>query len=149
MAAGAITLYDNSIKYMIDGTIDVDTDTLKVVLLATSYTPASTHDVYADIDQDVTTTGDYSAQTLASVTVTATGGVATIDAADTSFGTGVTIGNIKYAAIVKQAATSALVTGDKLLAYMNMNTASAGATVSSSSSDFQITWNSSGIITAS
>lgn len=149
MAAGAFTLYANSIKYMIDGTIDVDTDTLKVVLLKTTYTPSSAHDTYTSLTAAVTTTGDYAAQTLGSVTVTVTGTTTKIDAADTSFGTGVTIGNIKYCAIVKQAATAGLVTGDKVFGYMNLNTASAGATVSSNASDFQINWNASGIVTAS
>lgn len=37
--ATATTLYDNTRRFLIDGTIDIDTDTIKVALLSSAYAP--------------------------------------------------------------------------------------------------------------
>lgn len=67
--------------------IDFLTDTIKVALLANTYTPAmATHDFWNDVSaNEVAATNGYAAQTLASKTVAVSGGVATIDAADPVF----------------------------------------------------------------
>ncbi len=47
--AASFTLYNSFLKYVGDGTIDLDTDTLKLCLVTSSYTPDVTHDVLADV----------------------------------------------------------------------------------------------------
>jgi hypothetical protein len=79
MAAGTLTLYDAFAKSCADGTIDLDSDTFKVALLTSGYTPSQSHTQYSDLTNEVaagtgyTTTG----QALTNVTWSQTAGVAT------------------------------------------------------------------------
>lgn len=68
---------------------DIDTDSLRNILVTNTYTPAfTTHDEYADVTNEITGTG-YSATgvVLGSVTSAVSGGVYTFDAADSSWTT--------------------------------------------------------------
>lgn len=47
--ATTFTLYNSFLKYIANGTIDLDTNTIKVALVTSAYTPALTHDVLADV----------------------------------------------------------------------------------------------------
>lgn len=47
--ASSFTLYNKFTQYLADGTIDLDSDTIKVALVTSAYTPAATHDVLADV----------------------------------------------------------------------------------------------------
>lgn len=72
--SASFTFYLTGKKKMWDGSIDLDTDTLKMALTTSSYTPApNTHDFFDDITNEVTGTG-YTAggASLASKTLTAT-----------------------------------------------------------------------------
>jgi len=81
MAAGTFTLYDSVAELIADGTIDLDNDTFKITLHAASYTPAAGHDEYADLTNELATANGYTngGATLANVTWSQTGGVATFD----------------------------------------------------------------------
>ena len=117
--------------------LDLDSDTLKVMLVTSSYTPNfGTHDFKDDVSNEVSGTG-YSAggATLGSVTLTQSGGTITFDAADTAWSSS-TI-TARGAVIYDDTLTD-----DPLIAYIDF-----GADYSSSNGTFTIAWNASGIFT--
>lgn len=123
-----------------NGGIDLDTDTIKVALVTSSYTPdIDAHDNFDDITNEVSGTG-YTAggATLGSVTVTVdnTDNEGVFDAADTSWASS-TI-TARGAVIYKSTGTAST---SKLICYVDF-----GSDVTSTSSTFQITWNSEGIL---
>lgn len=74
MATGTWYFYGNGRKFISNGSIDLDTDTIKVALATSSYTPnKDTHNYFDDITNEVSGTG-YTAggATLASKTITLT-----------------------------------------------------------------------------
>lgn len=87
MAADALVFYDSFREYMADGTIDLDGDTFKAILVLSSYTPSvSGHSTYADITNEHANGNGY---TTGGVTVAATwvesSGIVTFDIADPSW----------------------------------------------------------------
>lgn len=119
--------------------IDWLTNTIKVALTTSSYTPnQDTHDFFDDVTNEVTGTG-YTAggATLGSKTLGNTNNVIKFDAADTSWTTS-TI-TARRAVIYKDTGTPST---SPLVAWVDF-----GADVSSSSGTFQITWDSAGILT--
>ncbi len=121
--------------------IDWDSDTIKVALTTSSYTPnQDTHDYFDDITNQVTGAGYTSGgATLASKTVTYTSGTNTqaFDAADVTW-TSSTI-TARYAVIYDSTGVSST---SALIGYVDF-----GADVISSGGDFTIQWNGSGIFT--
>ena len=122
--------------------IDWDSDTIKVALCTSSYTPAQdTHDYFNDITNEVTGTG-YTAggATLANKTVGYTAGTNTqkFDADDVSWTTS-TI-TARYAVIYD--ATPGTSATNPLIGYVDF-----GADVSSTAATFTITWDAAGIFT--
>lgn len=126
-----------------NGSIDLDTDTIKVALVTSSYTPdQDTHDNFDDVTNEVTGTG-YTAggATLASVTVTAdnTDNEGVFDAADVTWSTS-TI-TARGAVVYKSTGTAAT---SPLIAYYDF-----GSDQISSNGDFTIAWNAGGLISLS
>ena len=122
--------------------IDWDSDTIKVMLCTSTYTPnQDTHQFKSDVTNEVSGTG-YTAggATLGSCTTTYTGAsnLLTLDAADTSWATS-TI-TARYAVIYDS--TPATDATRPLIAYVDF-----GADVSSTGGTFQITWDAAGIVT--
>lgn len=122
--------------------IDWDTDTIKVALCTSTYTPnQDTDDYFNDVTNEVTGTG-YTAggETLASKTVTYTAGTNTqaFDAADVSWASS-TI-TARYAVIYVD--TGGAASTDPLIGYVDF-----GEDVSSSAGTFSITWAAGGIFT--
>ena len=121
--------------------IDWDSDTIKVALTTSSYTPnQDTHDYFDDITNQVSGAGYTSGgATLASKTVTYTSGTNTqaFDAADVTW-TSSTI-TARYAVIYDSTGVSST---SPLIGYVDF-----GADVTSSGGDFTIQWNASGIFT--
>jgi hypothetical protein len=140
MAAGSWTFYNDFKEHLAKADVDCNADTFKCVLMTSGYTPSATHSTLSNLT-NIVTDGDYAAQTLASVTVSETGGTVTFDCDDISFGSAVSI-TAKYAAIYDDTHAS-----DALMAYVDLDT--GGGSVSSSSSTFQITINASGVWTLS
>jgi hypothetical protein len=119
--------------------VDLDTDSLKVLLVSADQDAnANTHQDRADVTQEVTGTG-YTAGgvALASVTVTASSGTVTFDAADTTFST-VTIASILGSVVYKDSGSAAT---DLLIVYHDHGSqAVTGA-------DYVVQWNASGLMT--
>lgn len=84
MAAGTFTFYNTVAELIADGTIDLDTHSFKLALLASGYTPSAAHDDYTDLTNELSTAVGYTSggQALASITWAQTGGVATFDSND-------------------------------------------------------------------
>lgn len=135
-------LYNSFKKKIMDGSIDLDTDTIKVCLLSSAYTPSQdNHDFYDDISaNEVANSGTYAAggATLANKAVTAdnTDDEGVFDADDVSF-TSATI-NARYAVIYKSTGTPGT---SPLIALIDF-----GSDKISSGGTFAITWAAEGII---
>lgn len=133
--------YGNAFKAAFNKEVDWDTDTIKVALCTSTYTPdQDAHDYFNDITNEVTGTG-YTAggATLTSKTSTYTGASNTLslDAADTSWAAS-TI-TARYAVIYVSTGTAAT---SPLLGYVDFD-----GDISSTAGAFTITWDAAGILT--
>ena len=116
---------------------DTTADRFKIMLVTSGYTPDfGAHDFKADVTNEVSGTG-YTAggESLTSVTLTQASGVITFDAADVTW-TSSTI-TARAAVIYDDSLAS-----DPLICYIDF-----GSDQSSSSGDFPISFNASGIFT--
>lgn len=139
MASGA---YQSWKKSMFDasngGHVDLDTNTLKVLLVAADQAAnLNTHDNRDDVTEVTGTNYTAGGATLASVTVTASSGTITFDAADTTF-TNVTIAAVRGAIVYKSTGTAAT---DPLVAWFDVGAQAVTA------ANFVIQWNASGLVT--
>lgn len=144
--AASITLYESFREYVADGTIDLDTHTFKVMLVASGYTPsASSHSVKADITNELATANGYTAggATLASVTWTRSGGTVTWDAADTAWTASGGSITARYAVIYDDTAAS-----DELVAYVLMDATPADVTATDGNT-LTLQWHASGLLALS
>ncbi len=141
MASGIYNLFK---QYVLDNTtngrIDWDTDTIKVMLVTSSYTPNfDTHNFADDVTSEVSGTG-YTAggATLASpvITLDTTNDRVDVDFADTSW-TSSTI-TARGAVIYKSTGTAST---SPLFAYLDFSTDQV-----SSNGTFLIQWNASGVL---
>ena len=135
-------LYGLFLKSLANKEIDLDTDTIKVMLTTSAYTPnQDTHQYKSSITNEVTGTG-YTATgaTLGSVAVTYDTATNTLkfDGADTSWAAS-TI-TARYAVIYDS--TPATDATRPLIGYVDF-----GADVSSTAAAFTITWDAAGIFT--
>jgi hypothetical protein len=126
-----------------NGGIDLDTDTIKVMLVTSSYTPdQDNHDYVDDITNEVSGTG-YTAggATLASKTVTQdnTNNRMVFDAANVTWSTA-TI-TARGAVVYKDTGTAST---SPLIAYYDFSVDKA-----SSGGDFVVEWNAVGLLTLS
>ena len=135
-------LYGNFLAKALNKEVDWDTDTIKVALLTSSYTPnQDTHDYYDDVvGNEVSGTGyTTGGATLGSKTVTydGTNNVIILDAADTTWSSS-TI-TARYAVVYDDSgATNA---AKALIGYVDF-----GSDQSSTNGNFTITWDSTGIV---
>lgn len=137
----ANAVYNSFKKNIMNGSIDLDTDTIKVALVTSSYSPnIDTHEDMADVTNEVTGTG-YSAggATLANKAVTAntTSDKGVFDADDPSWANS-TI-TARGAVIYKSTGVAA---NDLLIGYIDF-----GSDKSSSGGTFTITLDATGILT--
>jgi hypothetical protein len=137
----ASKLYGNFLLKALNKEIDFDSDTIKVALVSSSYTPdQDAHDYWNDVSSyEVTGTG-YTAggATLASKTATydSATNVIVLDAADTTWSSS-TI-TARYAVIYDSTGTAST---SPLIGYVDF-----GSDQSSTSGNFTITWDSTGIV---
>jgi len=135
-------LYGQFLAKSLNKEVDWDSDTIKVALLSSSYTPnQDTHDYFDDVSTyEVTGTGyTTGGSTLASKTLTydGTNNVIILDAADTTWGSS-TI-TARYAVVYDDSGATA---GAKaLIGYVDF-----GSDQSSTNGNFTITWDSTGIV---
>ncbi len=135
-------LYGNFLKQALNKEIDWDSDTIKVALLSSSYTPnQDTHDYFDDVSSyEVTGTGyTTGGSTLASKTSTydGTNNVIVLDAADVTWSSS-TI-TARYAVVYDDSGASAA--SKALIGYVDF-----GSDQSSTNGNFTITWDSTGIV---
>jgi hypothetical protein len=134
-------LYGNFLVKALNKEVDFDTDTIKVALLSSSYTPdQDAHDYFNDVSTyEVTGTGyTTGGATLASKTVTYDSGtnVLVLDAADVTWSSS-TI-TARYAVVYDSTGTSST---SALIGYVDF-----GSDQSSTNGNFTITWDSTGIV---
>lgn len=135
-------LYGNFLKQALNKEIDWDSDTIKVALLSSSYTPnQDTHDYFDDVSAfEVTGTGYTTGGiTLSSKTSTydGTNNVIVLDAADVTWSSS-TI-TARHAVIYNDSGASAA--SKALIGYVDF-----GSDQSSTNGNFTITWDSTGIV---
>jgi hypothetical protein len=137
----SISFYNNATKDILDGTIDLDSDTIKVSLHASTYTPAVTHDFFDDLTNEVTGS-NYTAggATLGSTAVTTvTVNDAMYDAADTTWSAHASgFSTARYAVIYKSTGTDST---SPLIGYIDFTTDQDNV-----NNDLTIKWNASGIL---
>jgi len=134
-------LYGNFLAKALNKEVDFDSDTIKVALLSSSYTPdQDAHDYFNDVSTyEVTGTGyTTGGATLASKTVTYDSGtnVLVLDAADVTWSSS-TI-TARYAVVYDSTGTSST---SALIGYVDF-----GSDQSSTNGNFTITWDSTGIV---
>ena len=136
----ADVIFNSFKRDIMNGSIDLDTDTIKVALVTSSYTPnQDTHDNFDDVTNEVSGTG-YTAggQALANKAVTAdnTDNEGVFDADDVTWSSS-TI-TARGAVLYKDTGTAST---SKLICYIDF-----GADKISSSGNFTITWDAEGIL---
>lgn len=140
----SIAKYNSFLKNQFNGTnvIDFDTDTIKVMLVASAYTPAaSTHVNKSDVTNEVTGTNYTAGGTaLATKTLTEATGTVTFDAADVTWLQSATgFSTARYAVIYKDTGTAST---SPLIGYIDF-TADKGNT----SGDLTLQWAATGVFT--
>lgn len=122
--------------------VDFDTDTIKVMLTTSAYTPSATgHAAKNSVTNEVTGSG-YTAggATLTSLSVTDSSGTITFDAADVTWSQNASgFTNARYAIIYKDTGVAATST---LIAYIDL-----GADKGNVDGDLILQFNAAGIIT--
>jgi hypothetical protein len=132
-------IYNTFPLYLGDGTIDLDSDTLKVSLHTSSYTPDAGHSSYTDLDNEVANGNGYTTggETLGTVTWNEDSGTATLSAANPSWTTATFIA--RYAVVYDDTPA-----GKPLICLFDFSTDQ-----SVSNGTFTLQFNASGILTIS
>ncbi len=155
--ATTFTLYNCFKKYLLNGTIDLDTDTIKVALVTSSYTPAVTHDVLADVmaspDPEVVAVASPSngytdggaALANAAVTFTDSPSVGKFDADDLTWSA--LTATFRYGIVYAEKSVGSPAIVNPLIGYILFDTTPADVTITGI--DFTIQWSASGIVTLS
>ena len=148
MAADAWKVYNKFKEYMADGTIDLDGDTFKIILLDSGHTIDLTDDTYSDVSADeLSTANGYTAggETLTSVTWSESSGTITFDCADVTWTASGGAITARYAVIYDDTPTSP---ADPLVAYCLMDNSPADVSASDGA-DLTIQMSANGIFTLS
>lgn len=140
----------NALVQCMSGTLDLDTDTIKVMLLRNTYTPNPDHKFVSDINANECNATGYtggfngaSRKTLASKTVTenTTTNRAIFDAADPSAWTalgGATNNTLRYCAIIKEITNDA---ASLVIAVLDF-----GSDYTTNGGDFTVQFSADGIL---
>lgn len=136
----ANVIFNSFKKEIQDGSIDLDTDTIKVMLVTASYTPnQDTHTRRSDVTNEVTGSGYTSGgAALAGKAVTQdnTDNEGVFDATDLTWATATL--TARAAVIYRDSGAAAT---DELIVYVDF-----GADKTSTGDDFKIIWDAEGII---
>ena len=135
-------LYGNFLKQALNKEIDWDSDTIKVALLSSYYTPnQDTHDYWDDVSSNEVTGTGYTTGGIAlsskTSTYDGTNNVIVLDAADVTWSSS-TI-TARYAVVYNDSGASAA--AKALIGYVDF-----GSDQSSTNGNFTITWDSTGIV---
>lgn len=137
----ADVIYNSFKQKIMDGSIDLDTDTIRVALVTSSYTPnQDSHEDYGDITNEVANGNGYTTEGAAlsnkAVTKDNTDNEGVFDADDVTWAAS-TI-TARGAIVYKDSGTAGT---SWFICYLDF-----GSDQSSSSGDFTIQWNSEGIL---
>jgi hypothetical protein len=137
------TLYNSFKQKIMNGSIDLDTDTIKVALVGAAYTPdIDTHDFWDDVSANESSGTGYTAggTTLANpaVTVVTASDLGKFDADDVSWTISSAL-SARYAVLYKSTGVAGT---SPLIGYVDF-----GSTTSIGSGTLAITWSASGILT--
>lgn len=134
----ADVVYDSYLTAQVTGGVDLDTDTLIVMLLKDTYTVDRGHDFIADVvAHEITGTG-YSRQTLATVVVTISGNVAIMDADDPQWTGASGWDNARYGILAKSTGNDAT---SRLIKMIDL-----GANRQPTAGTFDLAWNANGVM---
>lgn len=141
--ASTITIFNDFRKYTADGTIDLDTDVIKAMMLSNGYTVNAAHSVLADVSAHEVAAGNgYTAggQALANKSLTVAG-------AESKF----TADPLTWAALTKTyrflllyAAKTANGKVNPLIACILVDNTPADIVISAA--DYSVQWNANGIL---
>ncbi len=141
--AVTVSIYNQAKHDILDSTLDLDGDTLKVALLNNSATFTATNTVFSDVSANELANGNgytTGGVTLANKAVTHSGGTSTFDADDAVWtASGGSIGPT-YKAVIYDTTLS-----NRLIAFIDFG----GANTAGDGTQFKIVWNASGIFTLS
>lgn len=138
MAAGTWQVYDEGLEDILDGTVDLDTDTIKCQLHDVAYTPADTDTTASN--QLSTAAGYTSGGITCTITVTNSSGTVTVDSTTNPQWTA-SGGSIAAAtAVIIKASTT------QPLFYSDLDTGGGNLTATDGNT-FTITFNASGLCT--
>lgn len=146
MAASNWFMYGHALEKVMDGTIDLDTDSFRIALVTASYTPAQfTDDAWSDISANEVSGTGYTANGAAlSMSLSRSSGAVTVDNADVTWSSSSI--TAKYPVIVHDAnGNGTLDTTDIPVFYCDAN--DGGGSVTSTAGNWTITMNASGIYT--
>ena len=137
----ASKMYGNLVRRAFNGEVDFDTDTIKVALVSSAYTPdQDNHQTWSQVKSNEATGTGYTAGGAAlsgkTITYDGTNNVTVLDADDVTWANS-TI-TARYAVIYD--ATGASDTEKVLLGYVDF-----GVNQSSTNGNFTITWDAAGI----
>ena len=141
--AVTITAYNDGKMKLLDGSIDLDTDTIKVSLHTSAYSPdIDAHTFFSVMSNELSSSGGYTAggDALASKSVNAddTNDRAVFDAADLTWSALTPSSAFRYGVIYKDTGTAAT---SPLIAYIDFD-----ANQDPAGSDFTIQWHADGIL---
>ena len=116
---------------------NIGTDTYVMILVNAAYTPTvNTDATYADVSaNEASCTGYTTGGQVATLSKAISSGVVTISMTAVSWASSTC--TVKYAVLIRRAGGS-LVSGDKLLSYLDMNTASGSSTISTTNGTLQV-----------
>jgi hypothetical protein len=137
----ASLIYNAAKKNLINGTIDLDTDTVKAMLVTSTYAPnIDTHAFRSDVTNEVVGTGytaGGAALTTKTVTQDNTNDRAVFDADDVVWAAA----TITARAAVLYKSRGGLASADELIGYFDF-----GSDITSTAAAFTVQWNASGIM---
>lgn len=134
----ADVIYTSFKRDIMNGAIDLDTDTIKVMLVTSTYTPSASHAKRSDITNEVSGTGYTAGGTaIGSPTVTNVSTNGVFDGNDVSW----TTSTITARGAVLYKSRGGASTADELICYLDFGTDKV-----STAGTFTISWNASGIL---
>ena len=137
-------IYNSAKGKLGDGSIDWNTDTIKMALVTSTYTPdQDAHDFFNDVTNEIGASGTYSTGGVTltcSVTIDNTNNRAIYDAADVSI-TSFT-GTLRYGIIYKSTGVSST---SPLIAVIDFT----GSDITTTIGTFDVTWSTGGVFNLS
>lgn len=144
--AVTFTPFNSFMKYLLQGTIDLQDDAIKLALVTSAYTPDVTDDIWGDISANEVATGDgytTGGEALGSKTfaVSDVSGAGTFDSADVVWSS--LTKTFRYGVLYAEVTRDTIV--NPLIGYILFDDSPADIVVSGV--DFTVYWHANGILT--